>query len=76
MQALPPQGFFYRGHHMSKITSYFKGIRAEFTQITWPDRATAIRLTIVVVVFSAIFAAFLGVIDYLFGEAIRVLILS
>lgn len=61
---------------MSKITAYIKGVRSELTQITWPDRATAIRLTLIVVVFTAIFAAFLGGVDYLFGEAVRKFILS
>lgn len=61
---------------MSKATTYFRDLKAEFTQITWPDRRTAVRLTITVIIFSAIFAAFLGGIDYLFGEGVRKLILS
>lgn len=61
---------------MSRITTYFRDIRNEFTQITWPDRQTAIRLTLLVVAFSAVFAAFLGAVDYLFGSAIRALIIS
>ncbi len=74
--ATAPQGFFYRGRKMSKIINYFKDIRSEFFQITWPARAVAIRLTLVVVVFSAVVAAFLGLVDYGFGEAIRKFILS
>lgn len=61
---------------MSRITTYFRDIRNEFTQITWPDRRTAVRLTLLVVAFSAVFAAFLGAIDYVFGAGIRALILS
>lgn len=61
---------------MSKITTYFRDLRHEFAQITWPDRRTAIRLTLIVVIFSAVFAVFLGGIDYLFGEGVRYLILS
>lgn len=59
---------------MNKIAGYFRDVRSEFGQITWPSRAAAVRLTIVVIVFSAVFAAFLGAVDYAFGEAIRALI--
>ena len=59
---------------MSKITSYFRDVRSEFGQITWPSRQAAVRLTVVVVIFSAIFAAFLGAVDYVFGAAVRALI--
>lgn len=61
---------------MNKINGFFRGIRAEFTQITWPARNEAIRLTIMVVLFSAVFAVFLGVVDYAFGEAIKSLIFA
>lgn len=61
---------------MTRILRYFRDIRSEFSQITWPDRRTAIRLAIVVIIFSAVFAAFLGGVDYLFGEGVRKLILS
>jgi preprotein translocase subunit SecE len=61
---------------MKKTTTYFRDLKAEFSQITWPDRKTAIRLTAVVIIFSAAFAAFLGAVDYLFGEGVRKLILS
>lgn len=60
---------------MSKITSYFRDVRGEFSQVTWPPRNEALRLTIVVVLFAIGFAIFLGAIDYLFGEAIRSLLL-
>lgn len=61
---------------MQKITAYIKDIRAEFFHITWPDRATAIRLTLIVVVFTAAVAVFLGGVDYLFGEAVRKFIIN
>ncbi len=61
---------------MRSIINYFRDIRGEFSKITWPDRQTAFRLTLAVVIYSAIFAAFLGGLDYVFGEAIRKLIIS
>jgi preprotein translocase SecE subunit len=61
---------------MKKITGFIRDIRAEFTHITWPVRNEALRLTILVIVFSAIFALFLGAVDYFFSEGLRSFILS
>ncbi len=61
---------------MNKISSYFRDVRGEFSQITWPARNEALRLTGMVILFSAVFAVFLGTIDYLFGEVVKTIIFS
>lgn len=61
---------------MSKISNFVRGTRAEFSQITWPPRSEAFRLTLMVILFTAVFAVFLGVVDYLFGEAIKTIIFA
>jgi preprotein translocase SecE subunit len=61
---------------MNKIRTFVRETRAEFSQITWPPRNEAIRLTFMVVLFSAVFAVFLGAIDYFFGEAIKSVIFA
>lgn len=71
----PGRGFSI-GDNMRKIINYFRDIRGEFSQITWPDRQTALRLTAAVVIFSAIFAGFLGAVDYFFEMGVRKLIFS
>lgn len=51
----------------SRIKSYIQESRLEFGRVNWPSRQETTRLTLVVVGFSVILAAFLGVLDILFN---------
>ena len=51
----------------SRILSYIQESRLEFRRVNWPSRQEAIRLTSMVIAFSLLFAAFLGVLDMLFN---------
>ena len=46
-----------------KLTSFVKGVRAEFTKVSWPTREDLISSTGVVLAFSAVFAVFIGMFD-------------
>ncbi len=46
---------------------YLKGVREEFGKITWPTQKTTLYFTIAVVCISLFFAAYLGILDYLFS---------
>lgn len=48
----------------SPFRGYFIDSWNELRQVTWPNRATAWRLTLVVVIFSAVFAGTLAALDY------------
>jgi preprotein translocase SecE subunit len=61
---------------MKPLNSFFSSAAAEFKQITWPSRKETIRLVIVVIVFSAGMAAFLGIADYGFSRILREFILK
>lgn len=55
---------------MQKIINFFKEVRAEFKQISWPKRESIIRSTIVVISISVIVSLILGGFDYIFTQAI------
>ena len=54
-----------------KALSYLKEVRNELTKVTWPKRQEVVRLTLVVFVFSAIVAGYLGALDYVFTKALE-----
>ena len=56
---------------VNKIKNYFLGARKEFKAITWPTKAETRQLTAVVIALSLIFAAYLGVFDYLFSYLLK-----
>lgn len=55
----------------SETAQFAKDIENEAKRITWPTRPEAIKSTLAVIVISALFAAFLAGVDYVFSIAIR-----
>ena len=47
----------------SKISTFWKGVKAEFRKIVWPDRSTLIKESTAVVVVSVVVGAIIAVID-------------
>ncbi len=47
----------------NKLTNFVKDVRAEFSKVSWPTREDLIGSTGVVLVFSAVFAVFIGIFD-------------
>ena len=48
---------------MKKIIKFVKEAIMELGKVTWPTRLTALRFTLGVLVVSAVFALFIGLID-------------
>lgn len=49
---------------MNAIKSYIKHSFEELTRVTWPTKAQAVKLTIIVFGFCVVMAFLLGVVDY------------
>lgn len=47
----------------SRIKTRWTGVKAEFSRIIWPDKATIIRQTVVVVVITIIVGVLISLID-------------
>lgn len=59
---------------MNPIT-FVKEVNREMRKVDWPSKEQTIRNTIVVLIFSATVALFLGFFDYLFGLGLNQFIL-
>ncbi|MDP3994552.1 MAG: preprotein translocase subunit SecE [bacterium] len=59
---------------MKKILTFISEVKAELVKVTWPKRDEVIRLTLVVIVISAIVAGFVGVLDFLFTKLLEVVV--
>ncbi len=51
---------------LEKLINYFRDTRQELRHVNWPSRENAIRFTLLVIGVSAVLAAFLGLLDFLF----------
>lgn len=59
-----------------KIRTFFQESRQELKRVNWPSKQETIRYTTFVVVFSLVFAVFLGVLDFGFVYALEKIILA
>ncbi len=48
-----------------KKTSWFKGLKAEFKKIIWPDKKTLAKQTVAVTICSVVLALIIAIIDAL-----------
>ncbi|MEQ9617851.1 MAG: preprotein translocase subunit SecE [Deltaproteobacteria bacterium] len=58
----------------SDTVQFAKDIENEAKRITWPSRNETVKSTLAVIVISAIFASFLGLVDYIFSIGIKFLL--
>lgn len=54
--------------------SWFKGLKAEFKKIIWPDKMTLAKQTVAVVSVSVILGAIIAVIDFLVQNGVDLLV--
>ena len=54
---------------------YFKESKAEIKKVTWPTKKTVQRLTGLVIAISIAMALFLGVLDTIFGWALKIFVI-
>ena len=52
---------------------YLKESRQELKKVNWPSRREVLRMTLMVIVFSAVVALILGGFDFLFDRVVLIL---
>ncbi len=45
--------------------SFFKGVKAEFKKISWPDKGSLLKQSVAVVCISVVLGAVIAVLDFL-----------
>jgi preprotein translocase subunit SecE len=49
---------------MTKLFQFLREVKSELFKVVWPSRQETIKMTMIVIVFSVVVAAFLGAVDY------------
>ena len=62
------------GTEKTQKTSWFKGLKAEFKKIIWPDRMTLAKQTAAVVTVSVALGAIIAMIDFLVQNGVDLLV--
>ena len=56
-----------------KKPSFFKGVKAEFKKISWPDRQTTLKQSIVVVAISVVVGLIIAALDVIIQYGVNFL---
>lgn len=59
---------------MSKTVEFIKEVVAEGKNVHWPTKKQTIFFTVAVLIVSAIIAYYLGLLDFIFSNGLRVLL--
>ncbi len=60
----------------AKIRTFLQETRQELKRVNWPSKQETIRYTTFVIVFSACFALFLGILDYGFVYVLESIVIG
>ena len=69
----PGRGFF-KTKDMSLVLNYITEALEELRHVRWPTRQQAVRLSAIVLAFTALSAAVFGFVDFLLSELVTLLI--
>lgn len=59
---------------MGQVAGFFSEVKVELSKVTWPTRQEVIKLTVLVLIISAIVGLYLGVLDFIFTKLVELLI--
>lgn len=59
---------------ITPLINYIKESIEELKKVSWPTRKETVRLTLIVVIISAVVGAYLGGLDFILNELLKVLI--
>ncbi len=54
-------------------TGFFKGVKAEFKKISWPDKQTTLKQSVVVVAISVVVGLIIAVLDVIIQYGVNFL---
>ena len=69
---MPREGFFEKT--MNTIITYINEALEELRHVRWPTRQQAVRLSLIVLGFTAASAAIFGFLDFLLSQLIHLLL--
>lgn len=68
------RGVFFNIKKYMKLAEYIRDTRGELKHVSWPTRKQAIAYTIIVVVISLVVSFYLGFLDALFSEGLKLIV--
>lgn len=74
MIALSPREGFFETRTMLALRSYITEAIEELRHTRWPTRQQAVRLSVIVLGFTAVSSVLFGIVDFLLSEIVSILL--
>ena len=58
----------------ARIPEFFKGVKAEFKKITWPDKTSLFKQTVAVIGVSVVVGLMIAVMDFIIQYGVNILL--
>ena len=58
----------------AKKPSFFKGVKAEFKKITWPDKTSLLKQTVAVISVSVVVGLVIALMDFFIQYGVNILL--
>ena len=58
----------------AKKPSFFKGVKAEFKKITWPDKSSLMKQTVAVISVSVVVGVVIAIMDFFIQYGVNILL--
>lgn len=58
----------------TKKPSFFKGVKAEFKKITWPDKTSLLKQTLAVISVSVVVGVVIAIMDFIIQYGVNILL--
>ncbi len=59
---------------MRPVVNYLREVKVELAKVTWPKRQEVVKLTLIVFVISALVAAYVGGLDFIFTKVLGLVV--
>lgn len=59
---------------MNRVINFLSEVKLEISKVTWPSRNEVIKLTLIVIVISAVGGIYIGAVDYGFTKALEFIV--
>jgi preprotein translocase subunit SecE len=59
---------------VNTVVSFFQEVRLELSKVVWPKRQEVVRLTLIVLAISVIFAGYTGGLDFIFTKLLELFV--
>lgn len=61
---------------LTRVRNYVTSVRTEIGRVSWPSRKEVVSLTVLIILLAVVLGIYLGLVDVIFQQILRLLLRS